>query len=160
MSKAKPEAKGGTPAPSYEEATVLPGFPILWTPLGVCVETVEESLNHQVMVQLVNQFTLPRLNVVTINTEDLIEQEIRASTDLGLRFKSAKQDHNEKKKKEADQQKWMPPSSLLLEAINGRMSFDRDIEHKKEGAKRKKDVEDARNAVEESAGKACLNCLC
>ncbi|KAH7426666.1 hypothetical protein KP509_10G011200 [Ceratopteris richardii] len=146
MSKPKHEPKA-TPLAAPQEVEALPCFPIRWTAYGIYLESAESTLNHQNIVQFVNQITLPHLNLVAIDVLDLVEQEIRASTDLGLRLKCTKQDSNEKKK-EADRQKWIPPAALLLEAIHKRISMDRDIEHKKEDARRKKDIEDAKAELE------------
>ncbi|MCO5569365.1 hypothetical protein L7F22_023077 [Adiantum nelumboides] len=129
-------------------APVVHNFPIQWSPIGICVETTEDNLNHQTLAQLVNQITLPSLNLVTINVHELVEQEIHANSELGLRLKCAKQDPNEKKKKDFDQQKWLPPSALLLEALKGKISMDQELEHNKEAARRKIDVDNAKLELE------------
>ncbi|KAI5062941.1 hypothetical protein GOP47_0021488 [Adiantum capillus-veneris] len=147
MSKAKPEPRAAAPS-TPSEAPVVPLFPIQWSPIGICVETTENNLSYQTLTQFVNQITLPSLNLVTINIQELVEQEIHANSDLGLRLKGAKQDPIEKKKKDLDQQKWVPPCALLLEALKGRICMDQELEHNKEATRRKRDLDNAKLELE------------
>ncbi|KAJ7533838.1 hypothetical protein O6H91_13G067000 [Diphasiastrum complanatum] len=149
---ALPSVLKGTPAPpryKHGEVPPLPAFPITWTPIGVCVESIEENYSVIQVAELINAQTLPALSVSVVDAGEMVEEEMFfEESELGIILVAAKKDYLDKSKGSTNQD-WMSPS-LLAQSLLVRSCLDKDFEHRKEERRRTNALDAATKASEEA----------